>query len=176
MSKEPKVHTHDFYFGKDKGGESLHLKIDYYHNGDDLESKNGVKQGIWADQKLTLNSYGNSASFNLHGTNFTSKDLRKLADELDAAEEIARQKAREILSDKASSLASHSARISNFVFDSAGNIIKNRYGPVPKNKPIPEKDKIISQSELEDLIKRWVSYVAADIENSVNKAKTDLGF
>ncbi len=68
--------THSFNFNpRENGGESLHLHTQIYSNGD--------PGGIYLNQELTLESYGNSATFNLCGTVFTVESLRQLANELE---------------------------------------------------------------------------------------------
>ncbi len=79
---DKKLLTHTFCFNEqDNGGESLIIKTDYYDNGDDINN-------IYTTQTLTLQSYFNSASFELCGIKLTPELLRKLANEL----EIARNK------------------------------------------------------------------------------------
>lgn len=69
---------HVFVFNpQDNGGESLILVTKENDNGD------GIPNGIYLTQKLSLQSYSNSASFTLVGTILTPKNLRKLADELE---------------------------------------------------------------------------------------------
>ena len=82
MIKEKKLGKHIFDFGPN-GGEGLSLETTFIDNGD------GVN-GIYLNQILTLQSYGNSASFELCATTFTPELLRKLANELD--EELAKIK------------------------------------------------------------------------------------
>lgn len=78
------LHTHHFVFNEnDNGGEHLILTTKYYDNGD------GIPNGIYTNQIITLQSYGNSSSFNLCGVAITSDLLRILADSLDAAKEVA---------------------------------------------------------------------------------------
>ena len=85
MAGDPLVKRHTFCFNDDdNGGESLILCTEMYANGD--------LDGIYYNQNLTLQSYGNSATFNLIGASFTPGLLRKLADELEAAEREAKQK------------------------------------------------------------------------------------
>jgi hypothetical protein len=68
------VKTHYFTFNEDDNeGEQLTLDTYFY------KSSAGEISTL---QELTLNSYGNSATFNLSGY-FTPENLRKLADELD---------------------------------------------------------------------------------------------
>lgn len=66
---------HVFCFNdEDNGGESLILTTEMYANGD--------PDGVYYNQELTLQSYGNSASFNLYSAMFNPENLRRLADEL----------------------------------------------------------------------------------------------
>ena len=75
---------HVFLFNKeDNGGESLILTTDFFDNGD---AAAGLPDGIYTNQELALQSYGNSASFNLCGAALTPALLRQLANELDKAE------------------------------------------------------------------------------------------
>jgi hypothetical protein len=75
---------HVFNFSpRENGGESLLLTTIFRDNGDYAA---GIEHGVFLNQELTLCSYGNSASFNLCGINLTPKNLRKLADELEAIE------------------------------------------------------------------------------------------
>ena len=68
----------NFVFNKrDNGGEALMLTTTFVDNGD-------PEPGIYTNQQLTLNSYCNSASFNLSGASITPKILRELANELEA--------------------------------------------------------------------------------------------
>jgi len=74
---------HVFIFNEhDNGGESLSLTTSFFDNGD------GIPQGLYLNQELTLSSYGNSATFTLCGATLTPKLLRELANQLD--EEIAK--------------------------------------------------------------------------------------
>lgn len=70
---EKSVATHYFVFGSENGGEALTLNTEFF----------GEDGDVYVNQVLTLNSYGNSASFNLFGTGLHPDDLRKLANELD---------------------------------------------------------------------------------------------
>lgn len=74
---------------QDNGGESLTLVTDYFDNGD---AAAGLPDGIYMNQKLTLQSYGNSASFDLCGATITPESLRKLAEILENGEKSARSK------------------------------------------------------------------------------------
>jgi hypothetical protein len=74
---------------EDNGGESLILTTEMFSNGD--------PEGIYYNQELSLQSYCNSASFNLVGAVLTAKTLRMLADQLENAE----KEAQEILKDVA---------------------------------------------------------------------------
>lgn len=84
------VHRQVFVFNEeDNGGESLMLTTTYYDNGDPITEND---DGIFANQELTLNSYCNSASFNLAGTGLNPDNLRRLANELEKSQAIARLK------------------------------------------------------------------------------------
>lgn len=77
------LNRHAFVFNKNtNGGESLILQTSFFANGDPITPNDGV----CINQKLTLQSYQNSASIELFGAVLTSKNLRQLADELDAVE------------------------------------------------------------------------------------------
>lgn len=77
--KKP-LRTHTFNFSpSDNSGESLVLTTDFIENGD----KSHPSDGVFLNQTLTLNSYCNSASFNLYNAILTPELLRKLADELE---------------------------------------------------------------------------------------------
>jgi gamma-glutamyl phosphate reductase len=88
MKQEP-VENHYFCFNpKDNGGESLSLRTEYFLNGTtEVDS-----DAIFTNQFLSLQSYCNSATFELIGASITSKILRKLADELDVKEAQLRAK------------------------------------------------------------------------------------
>jgi hypothetical protein len=77
--------------GEDNGGESLTLTTDYFDNGD---AAHGLPDGIYWNQKLTLASYCNSASFELAGAVLTPESLRELADILENGQSIALSKVR----------------------------------------------------------------------------------
>ena len=68
----------------DNGGETVCLETDFFSNGD--------KEGFYCNQRIVLNSYYNSASINLFGAAVSSKDLRRIADELEKAENRIREK------------------------------------------------------------------------------------
>jgi hypothetical protein len=73
--------THNFNFSpEENGGEGLTLTTKFFANGDPI-TKN---QGVFWNQELTLQSYGNSATINLFGINLTPDVLRKLANELES--------------------------------------------------------------------------------------------
>ena len=74
---------------KDNGGEGLSLTTSYLDNGDDLKEEN---DGIFLNQELTLQSYCNSATFNLVGAIFTPEILRDLADRIEQGRNQARIK------------------------------------------------------------------------------------
>ena len=77
---EQTLNKHSFLFNKnDNGGESLILTTQFFSNGDP------GPDGIYCNQELVLNSYCNSASFNLYSTMITPELLRQLANELDVA-------------------------------------------------------------------------------------------
>lgn len=71
------VGTHVFCFNeKNNGGEALSLKTKVYDNGD-------KENNIYFEQTITLQSYCNSASFNLVGAQITPSLLRELANQLE---------------------------------------------------------------------------------------------
>ena len=87
MTIETVAGTHNFVFNnEDNGGESLSLKTLFIANGDPGE--------VWTQQTLMLHSYCNSVQLNLFTALFTPERLRKLADELEAAEKSAIEAAR----------------------------------------------------------------------------------
>jgi len=70
---------HTFVFNSaDNGGESLSLTTFFYDNGD------GIPDGIYTTQELSLQSYRNSASFSLCGAELSPENLRTLANELES--------------------------------------------------------------------------------------------
>jgi hypothetical protein len=72
------LHTETFNLAPhENGGESLLLHIEYFDNGDHNY------HGIYMNQTLSLQSYGNSASFNLCGAALSPEILRKLADTIE---------------------------------------------------------------------------------------------
>ena len=78
-----KLGQHTFVFNKkDNGGEHLSLHTAFYDNGD---SKIGLppEQCIYTVQELTLQSYCNAVTLNLHGASITPQILRDLANELE---------------------------------------------------------------------------------------------
>jgi hypothetical protein len=84
------LHREVFVFNEhDNGGESLSLTIEFFDNGD---AAHGLPDGIYMNQKLTLASYGNSANFELCGTNLTPENLRKLANIIEHGHNIALSK------------------------------------------------------------------------------------
>lgn len=86
MNSNRLIATHVFNIDENQnGGESLILKTDIFHNGDEGKSE----EIIFLNQELTLNSYANSASFNLAGTTLTPKKLRELADSIEKAIKMA---------------------------------------------------------------------------------------
>lgn len=64
---------------KDNGGETVSLLTEFYSNGEEVTSTDGV----YVNQNLSLQSYGNSASFTLCGAQFTPNNLRELANQLE---------------------------------------------------------------------------------------------
>lgn len=77
--REKLVGRHVFTFNpQDNGGESLFITTEIWDNGDETDN-------IYCNQKLTLASYGNSASFALSGATLNPENLMKLALELSAA-------------------------------------------------------------------------------------------
>lgn len=71
------LHTINFILNpKDNGGEQLIITTDFFANGDPVTATSG----IFLSQQFTLQSYCNSASFNLCGAVFTPQKLRELAD------------------------------------------------------------------------------------------------
>lgn len=92
------ISKHRFVFNKeDNGGEALTLETVFYAHSD----KTGkLEAQFFTNQKLTLNSYCNAASFELIGAQLTSKELRKLADELDKLSEEVVKKINEYNSER----------------------------------------------------------------------------
>jgi hypothetical protein len=75
-----KVLKHIFVFNeKDNGGQQLMLITKFISNGDPITENTG----IYVNQELTLNSYGNSSSFNFYEFYLTPENLRKLANQLE---------------------------------------------------------------------------------------------
>ena len=71
------ISKHVFCFNpEDNGGESLVITTKMLRNEDGE---------IYTTQELSLYSYGNIASFHLHGAVITPDMLRQLANELDEA-------------------------------------------------------------------------------------------
>lgn len=71
---------------EENGGEALSLTIEWFDNGD---AAHGLPGGVLNNQKLTLQSYCNSASFELT-SGFTPTRLRLLADIIEKGTETAR--------------------------------------------------------------------------------------
>lgn len=94
--KEQHLHKHVFVFNpRDNGGESLCLVTDFVDNGD---YKAGLGDtGIYTNQRLSLQSYCNSAEFHLMGAALTPENLRKLANELESAMIEAKAKAKALV-------------------------------------------------------------------------------
>lgn len=76
MQIKPLLTIHFPLNPKDNGGEQLIITTDFFSNGDPVTATSG----IFLNQQLTLQSYCNSASFNLCGAIFTPQKLRELAD------------------------------------------------------------------------------------------------
>ena len=69
---------------EDNSGESLMITTKVYSNGDDIvKRKDGNIDGIYFYQEITLQSYANSASFNLGSITLTPTILREIANELE---------------------------------------------------------------------------------------------
>ncbi len=84
------IKTLYYVFDKhNNGGEQLSLKTEFIHNGDDISEENG--SGIFLNQVLTLNSYGNSASFSLNNGELNPKSLRELANSIEETKHLAIQ-------------------------------------------------------------------------------------
>ncbi len=78
------IETHTFVINpSDNSGEHLSIKTKFTPNGD--------PDTVVMSHNITLQSYCNSISFNLHGTQLTPKILRQLANELEIAYEKAIQ-------------------------------------------------------------------------------------
>lgn len=76
MNTDKLIGRHCFVFNNnDNGGESLSLETKVYSNGD--------PGGFYLNQTLNLQSYSNSASFNLFGAVITPSALRQLANQLE---------------------------------------------------------------------------------------------
>lgn len=83
MSKDKVLLRKCFIFdSKANGGESLSLTTEWIDSGDKISAS---CDGVYINQTLTLESYGNSASFNLSGTTLTPENLRMLANELESS-------------------------------------------------------------------------------------------
>lgn len=78
------ISSHNFNFSPNEpSGEGLTLTTYFLDNGD---RKHGLPTGIFTNHKITLQSYGNSASLELYGITITPELLRKLANELEIEE------------------------------------------------------------------------------------------
>jgi hypothetical protein len=88
---EQSFHKHTNCISDGNSGESLALDTEFFWNGDD-----GLENSIFWNQRLTLHSYSNSASFDLTTNLLTPQVLRKIADELEKAENEAKEKLSEI--------------------------------------------------------------------------------
>lgn len=61
------------------GGETILLITKFISNGDPVTAT----QGVFTNQEVSLQSYGNSATIQLYGPGFTPEFLRKWANELE---------------------------------------------------------------------------------------------
>lgn len=78
MAKDSVVGNHRFNFDPSNiGGESVSLTTSILSNGE--------PDGIFINQVISLQSYGNSASINLFSTQITPTVLRELANQLESA-------------------------------------------------------------------------------------------
>ncbi len=76
--KDKKIFERNYVINDEaNGGESLTLQVDFLSNGD--------PDGIFMVQRLVLQSYSNSASFNLCGAILDPDKLRQIADFMDLA-------------------------------------------------------------------------------------------
>ena len=101
MNTDKSLGKHVFVFNiKDNGGESLSLSTEHFWNGDGKKDCSDAGRtpdyGIYTNQELTLQSYCNSASFELVGVQITPEILRQLANELDQARQVAVAKRNEL--------------------------------------------------------------------------------
>lgn len=58
---------------EDNGGESIILTTTFIANGDPINDQ----EGVYTNQEIELNSYGNSAAIKLYNAKFTPEFLRK---------------------------------------------------------------------------------------------------
>lgn len=80
MKKDIVLKEHIFCFNEDhNGGEALSLETMFIGNGDPITKDDGV----YLNQRLTLQSYSNAALFELYGALLTPEKLRQLANELE---------------------------------------------------------------------------------------------
>ena len=88
---EKLINRHTFIFNKgDNGGEQLILTTTFFADVDD--NGNYVEPGnVYRNDELSLQSYCNSASFNLYCSSLTPAILRELADSLEQATNDAKQ-------------------------------------------------------------------------------------
>ena len=91
---EELLHKDRFVFNPEEcGGTQLSIEIKYFDNGD---AAHGLPNGIFDNQILTLESYSNSASFNL--TNgFTPDSLRELANIIERGHNIALSRVKKVI-------------------------------------------------------------------------------
>lgn len=81
-----------FVFNKGgNGGEQLSLAIEYFDNGG---AAAGLPDGVYMNQELSLQSYGNSVSLFLAAAQFTPENLRELANVMERGRNIALSKVR----------------------------------------------------------------------------------
>ena len=70
-----------FEVSSGNSGEGVFVETDIVDNGD---RDKGLKIGVFLNQRIVLNSYGNSAQLNLYSSCFTPENLRELADGLES--------------------------------------------------------------------------------------------
>lgn len=70
-----------FEVSSGNSGEGVFVETDIVDNGD---RDKGLKTGVFLNQRIVLNSYCNSAQFNLFADCFSPEKLRELANELES--------------------------------------------------------------------------------------------
>ena len=70
-----------FEVSSGNSGEGVFVETDIVDNGD---RDKGLKIGVFLNQRIVLNSYGNSAQLNLYSYYFTPEKLRELANKLES--------------------------------------------------------------------------------------------